>query len=274
VKIIIKNKEMIQTQLLKLDPPYQIIVCKGEIGIQIATLIVIDETRGENGEYGITTHSHPVVSYADKSNIHRILDKLGGLVKDDGDILTILDGEGVVWDKVECNDVQVVRLTDTEDRRMTCFEFCTLIAPRLEEIAYSGNWGGHRIMDFYSKVEFMGFTILNDTQKNFDVTLYVTKGNYVDEDDKLIINSMDFMYPMPVPIMEPENMLPWFSKIVRQYNLCFGKDLRFHFKSLYEPPYDEYFVDDFDPNHLTPEQQTCNEIADLLRHTDLYSTLK
>ena len=264
---------MIQTQLLKLDPPYQIIACKGEIGIQIATLIVIDETRGDNGEYGITTHSHPVVSYVDRSTIRRRLDDIGGLIEDDYDILSIQDGEGVVWDKVECNEVQLVRLTDTEDRKMSCFEFCTLIAPRLEEIAYSGNWGGHRIMDFYSKVEFMGFTILNDTQKNFDITLHVTKGYYFDEDDKLIIDGMDLMYPMPVPIMEPKEMVSWFFRLVRQYNLCFGKDLRFHFKSLYEPPYDEDYAGEFDPNHLTPEQQICNEIAELLRHTDLYPTL-
>ena len=61
---------MIQTQLLKLDPPYQIVACKGEIGIQIATLIVTEETRGENGEYGITTHSHPVVSNVNKADTH------------------------------------------------------------------------------------------------------------------------------------------------------------------------------------------------------------
>ena len=263
---------MIQTQLLKLDPPYQIIACKGEIGIQIATLIVIDETRRENGEYGITTHSHPVVSYVDKSTIHQRLEDTGGLIEDEYEILSIQDGEGVVWDKVECNEVQLVRLTDTKERKMSGFEFCTLIAPRLEEIAYCGHWGGFSIMEFYSKLKDMGFTLLNDTEGIFDITLFVTKGYYINENDKLIISGINLMYPMPVPIMEPEKMVSWFFRIVRQYNLVFGEDLRFHFKSLYEPPYDEDYAGDFDPNHLTSEQQICNEIADLLRHTDLYFT--
>ena len=49
-----------QSHLLKLEPPYQIIACRGEIGVQIATLIVMEETCGDDGKYGITTHSHPV----------------------------------------------------------------------------------------------------------------------------------------------------------------------------------------------------------------------
>ena len=58
-----------------------------------------------------------------------------------------------------------------------------------------------------------------------------------------------------------------------QYNIIFGEDLTFHFRSLYEPPYKEdYLDDDFDPENLTPEQKICNEIADLLRHTNLKPT--
>lgn len=260
---------MIQTQLLKLDPPYQIIACKGEIGIQIATLIVTEETRGENGEYGITTHSHPVVSYVNKAATHSRLEKLGGMIEDDYGFLTLQDGEGIVWDKVECSEAQLVRLTDMKDRKMSCYEFCSLIAPRLEEIALSGIWEGHRIMDFYAKVEDMGFTILSDTEKSYDITLHVTNGFYVEKGDKQFIDGMDYMYPMPVPIMEPEKMLKWFRPLVRQYNLSFGEDLTFHFKSLYEPPYDENYLGEFDPQNLTPEQQACNKIAKLLRHTDL-----
>ncbi len=57
---------MIQTQLLPLRPPYQIIAACGYVGLQVATLIVTEETRDETGSYGITTHSHPVVNYACK----------------------------------------------------------------------------------------------------------------------------------------------------------------------------------------------------------------
>ncbi len=54
----------------------------------------------------------------------------------------------------------------------------------------------------------------------------------------------------------------------------FGCNIRFNFRSRYEPPYDEdYFDDDFDPNNLTPGQKACNEVVELLRNTDLYKGL-
>ena len=93
---------MIQTQLLKLDPPYQIIGCRGEVGVHIATLIVTEETRSEDGKYGITTHSHPVVSATDKPFISKKMTEQD----DQEDLLYIADPrEGVVWDKVECKDL-------------------------------------------------------------------------------------------------------------------------------------------------------------------------
>lgn len=41
---------MIQTHLLKLDPPYQIIHAGGEVGLHIATLIVTKESKTKDGE--------------------------------------------------------------------------------------------------------------------------------------------------------------------------------------------------------------------------------
>ena len=266
---------MIQTHLLKLEPPYQIIACKGEIGVQIATLIVTEETRGENGEYGITTHSHPVVSYIDKPTISQIIADFDDDYDSMIDALVAQNGEGVVWDKVECNQTTFVSLTDQKDRKMSCLDFCCLAAPMLEEIAFGGEWKGHRIVDFQSKVEDMGFTILNDEERDYEITLNISEGYYVNHDGKMIIDGMDMIYPMPVPIMEPQKMLDWYRRIVRQYNIIFGEDLTFHFRSLYEPPYKEDYLDeDFDPENLTPEQKICNEIADLLRHTNLNSTRK
>ena len=259
---------MIQTHLLKLQPPYQIIACKGEIGVQIATLIVTEETRGENGEYGITTHSHPVVSYIDKQTISQRIDD----EKDDYEIdaLVVQNGEGVVWDKVECNQTTLVGMTDQKERKLACEDFCSLVAPMLEEIAFGGEWKGHRISDFQSKVEDMGFSIMNVEERDIEITLGVSKGYYIHHDDKLLIDGMDLIYPMPVPIMDPKEMLGWYRKIIRQYNIIFGDDLTFHFRSLYESPFAEHFTDeDFDPEHLTPEQKICNELAELLRNTNL-----
>ncbi len=51
------------TQILKLDKPYNYIYCNGSIGLHIATLIVYEAKVNENGEYQLETHSHPVVRY-------------------------------------------------------------------------------------------------------------------------------------------------------------------------------------------------------------------
>ena len=262
---------MIQTHLLKLDPPYQIIACRGEVGVQIATLIVTEETRDEDGKYGITTHSHPVVSYMDKPRISKKMTEN----PDQEDLMYMAEpGEGVVWDKVECGDCVTVRFTDTLNRKISSGDFGRIAGEMLEEIALSGEWHGHRLMELYCRLEDVGIEILDDPEKEHNLTLQLSKGYYMDYGEKSVIDHDFETYPMPVPVMEPQKMLSWYKKLVRQYNLIFGKEHRFHFKSLYEPPYDEdYLDDDFDPEHLTPEQKACNEVVKLLNETDLYKGL-
>lgn len=90
---------MIHTELLKLDAPYQVIYCGGEVGLHVATLIVVDERRDAEGRYlGIETHSHPVVSYVGKRE-----EKAKSLTLSTAPY--ILDGaEGVVWNRAELRD--------------------------------------------------------------------------------------------------------------------------------------------------------------------------
>lgn len=266
---------MIQTHLLKLDPPYQIIACRGEIGVQVATLVVAEETPDENGDYGITTHSHPVVCYMDKAfSRKKLIEKSG-----DSENFSIIElaaqsGEGVVWDKVECSECTVVSFTDIENRKISPYDFFLLAGEMLESVAYGGQWEGHKLMTLASMLEDYGFTILDDPEKEHHFDLGLSRGYYMEFGDKAIVNHDMETYPMPVPVMEPEQMLSWYKKIIRQYNLIFGKDHRFYFKSIYESPYDEDLLDDdFDPGHLTEEQQTCNRIARLLNETDLYAGL-
>ena len=133
---------MIQTHLLKLDPPYQIITCRGEVGMQIATLVVTEETRDEDGNYGITTHSHPVVTYVDKQ-----LKKQPDSDSFENDPALIACGEGVVWDKVEVNGTSLVCMSDQTERKLTSYGFCRLATEMLENIALSGKWQGHRLME-------------------------------------------------------------------------------------------------------------------------------
>ena len=66
---------MIQTQLLKLDPPYQIISANGYVGIQVATLIVAEEKEAAHVRLStfsrsyIEYHSYPVVNYGLKRGL-------------------------------------------------------------------------------------------------------------------------------------------------------------------------------------------------------------
>ena len=265
---------MIQTHLLKLDPPYQIITCRGEVGMQIATLIVTEETRAEDGKYGITTHSHPVVTYVDKPLVKKTLE--AKVDKDDSweDVALIPCGEGVVWDKVEANEISLVCMSDQVERKLTSYDFCRLATDMLENIALSGKWQGHKLMELGANLMNFGVTFLEEKEKQQEVILSLSSGQFIRYGDKEVIDSESELYPMPVPVMEPEKMLIWYRKIIRQYNIILGSDIRFNFRSRYEPPYDEDYLDtDFDPEHLTPGQRACNEVVELLRNTDLYKGL-
>ena len=269
-----KEQDMIQTQLLRLDPPYQIIACRGEVGMQIATLIVTEETRKEDNKYGITTHSHPVVAYLDKLQVKKMLETPPDDDDYEEDPSLNLCGEGVVWDKVEVSETSMVCMSDQTERKLTSFGFCRLATEMLEDIALSGKWQGHRLMELGSNLMDFGVTILKEEEKHPEVVLSLSEGEFINYGDKEVIDNENMLFPMPVPVMESEKMLKWFRRIIRQYNLILGEDIRFKFRSRYEPPYEEdYLEDDFDPNHLTPAQKACNEVVELLRNTDLYRGL-
>jgi len=265
---------MIQTHLLKLDPPYQIIACRGNVGMQIATLVVTEETRDEQGGYGITTHSHPVVTYVDKPLVKKRLEAEPDSEDYEEDPALIPCGEGVVWDKVETSRTSLVCMSDQTERKLTSYGFCRLATEMLEDIALSGKWQGHRLMELGSNLMDFGVTILKEEEKQQEVILSLSPGQFIHYGDKEVIDRESELFPMPVPVMELERMLSWYRKIIRQYNIILGSDIRFSFRSRYEPPYDEdYLDDDFDPNHLTPGQKACNDVAELLRNTDLYKGL-
>ena len=262
-----------QSHLLKLEPPYQIIACRGEIGVQIATIIVMEETCGDDGKYDITTHSHPVVTYMDKPLTRNNFSKRNSEIDEYPEpVYSVAYGEGVVWDKVECNECITISFTDIPDRKVSDLEFSDLVQEMLENIALEGKWQGLKLLEFASKLEDMGFTI-SDSPSICHCTLRVSEVQSVDYGDKLIIDTNRRDFPMPVPVMEPEKMLGWYKKLIRQYHLIFGKEKKFCFKSFYEPPYGDGFIDDareygFDPENLTPAQQACNDVVKLLNETD------
>ena len=114
---------MIQTQLLRLDPPYQIISAGGQVGIQLATLIVTEEKTTETGEYVIDTHSHPVVSYGLKEGLLEAF-KYGSNFPEEADYRNNrLQPEGAVWNKVEVSDIHVLGLAGADNRPISMATF-------------------------------------------------------------------------------------------------------------------------------------------------------
>ena len=63
--------KIVSSHYIPLQPPYPVIYCNNEVGIQIATLIVITEPQmvapmGNRSVYRMVSHSHPVVVYRNK----------------------------------------------------------------------------------------------------------------------------------------------------------------------------------------------------------------
>ncbi len=117
---------MIQTQLLKADRPYQIISAGGQVGVQVATLIVTEDKMTDEG-YQIDTHSHPVVNYAVKDNLTEDLKYWDGNPTEEWKYTQCLQPEGAVWNKVEVRDVRVLGLVGAKNPSVDLEKFVSLV---------------------------------------------------------------------------------------------------------------------------------------------------
>ena len=129
---------MIQTQLLRLDPPYQIISAGGRVGIQVATLIVVEEPKpiaidqltGRAQYYEpMKYHSHPVVCYGLKQGLEEQM-KYHNNPFDDQTTYEIhrrLKPEGAVWAGVEVKDVRVLGLAGADNAPVGLSQLISLI---------------------------------------------------------------------------------------------------------------------------------------------------
>lgn len=125
---------MIQTELLKLDPPYQIISARGYVGIQVGTLIVTREVDPAQNRLGrianyIEFHSYPVVSYGLKQGLDEELKYNYNPLDDfaEFDIRRRMQPEGAVWSGVEVKDVRVLGLAGARNRPVGLYYFVCLI---------------------------------------------------------------------------------------------------------------------------------------------------
>lgn len=140
---------MIQTQLLRLDPPYQIISAGGQVGIQLATLIVTEEKSTESGEYVIDTHSHPVVSYGLKEGLVEEF-KYGSSYPEEAAYRNSrLQPEGAVWNKVEVSDIRVLGIAGANNRPVSMDTFTFLVPPSASYMPYLRVWDDRSLTKMY-----------------------------------------------------------------------------------------------------------------------------
>lgn len=125
---------MIQTQLLRLDPPYQIISAGGRIGIQIATLIVANEVDMSHNRFGhisnyVEYHSFPVVSYGLKQGLEEEMKYNNNPMDYEAEwaIRRRMQPEGAVWSGVEVKDVRVLGIAGANNDAVELEYFVRLI---------------------------------------------------------------------------------------------------------------------------------------------------
>ena len=125
---------MIQTQLLRLDPPYQIICAKGRVGIQVATLIVVNEKDLSHNKHGfgsnwVEYHSYPVVSYGLKQGLDEQMKYNNNPMDYEAEwaIRRRLQPEGAVWSGVEVKDVRVLGLAGAKNSPVELGLFTCLV---------------------------------------------------------------------------------------------------------------------------------------------------
>ena len=102
---------MLQTQLLRLEPPYQIISYGGEVALHVATLIVTQETTDAKGKTKLETHCRPVVSYSRKEYFTQDPQRLEKHLHPDlypGWCTPHPSAEGTIWDEADVASVEVL----------------------------------------------------------------------------------------------------------------------------------------------------------------------
>ena len=114
------------TQILNLNEPYEYIHCNGEVGKHIATMIVYENTKREDGSYELETHSHPIVKYWNSPG-------------------------GVVWNKAELTDCDVV--CSEKDKRICTFNFLRMVRKE---------WGIKDEHEYLGKAELLRKTLGNN----------------------------------------------------------------------------------------------------------------
>lgn len=197
---------MIQSHYVPSERPYRIIYTGGVVGLQIGTLIVVDDRQTQNIQvsttqrfgnrtpscfyHGVRTFSYPVVSYINKETEkrRRITSDIAYDVND--------YSESVVWNNVRMEDVATICL---EGQRVPWDEMLPIIKPAIEKCIdmVTTRQELFNAFSIFFKVIKLGGSISMPEEYNTEylsngkmLKLYTVKlmyDSYVDEDGKKTI---------------------------------------------------------------------------------------
>lgn len=245
---------MIQSHFVRLEPPYQVIFCNGQVGIQIGSLIVVEEKRGPNEEYGLLTHTHPVVSYGSKDMLDFWTRGSHDIWMSNGDFV-----QGAVWEKAEVKDVLVIGLLGTE-RQGTLNEkgFSELVFRTLENKIQQGLPIQNTIRYLNRNLNLIGmaprFHFFEEVDFEMDLCDY-QKVPFVTFHDA----EYNFQMAIPYDTMPEMKRMVW--DLVREYECLYDQDSKtpaWHFTYAWESQLPELVHDDGTP---IEEEITISQLA-------------
>ncbi len=208
------------------DPHWLIVDPKASIYEQIGTLTVVAEAPKTKGKYGIVTHSHPVVVFAD---CERAADQ-GENIEYMGS-LTIADG--MVLDDVEIEDC--TRLCPSNRRTLVDMMFNVLMF-KFQKSVYFENF---YLEDFIEDLKLAGIKLLLPEADQQEIKLTTYEGNEDGNGMVMIMSDMSgifFMTPFSATADKHGVHPNWdeiFMEIVNQARayLTINPNYKFHFSS-------------------------------------------
>ena len=208
------------------DPHWLIVDPKASIYEQIGTLTVVAEAPKNKGKYGIVTHSHPVVAFADCESAE---DK-GENIEYMGSLTT---ADGMVLDDVELEDC--TRLCPSNRRSLVCMLFSVLMFKFLKGIYFENFY----LEDFIEDLKLAGIKLLFPKADQQEIKLTTYEGDEKGNGIGMIMSDMSgifFMTPFSA-IADKHGVHPkWdeiFMEIVNQARayLTINPNYKFHFSS-------------------------------------------
>ena len=204
------------------EPRWLIVDPKGAIYEQLGTLTVVEEAPKEKGKYGIVTHSHPVVAFADI-----------GYTEDDGDRINIMTSltiaDGQVLDDVVLENC--TRLCPAGHRKLISYNFNTLVFKLM-----TGPDADYFDLDeFIEDLKLNGVTLIFPKNELQEIELTLFDAN----DIGMIISDMtgiQFVVPF-YAILDKKGVHIQYDKIFLEFvnqaraYLKINPKFRFHFKA-------------------------------------------